>query len=100
MFGALDDGRRDATAPLELVRLAFPRRVYTQSHFDYVAEVILRARGQSAPGPRRPHREPEQVPAPLHGGAGVGLTRAECHHAAAGALPSDCLTFAYMWQDS
>jgi tryptophanase len=40
MFGAQPDGS-EKPAPLELVRLAFPRRVYTQSHVDYLAEVIL-----------------------------------------------------------
>ena len=40
MFGKrLDDGTETYHA-MELVRLAFPRRMYTQSHFDYAAEVI------------------------------------------------------------
>jgi tryptophanase len=40
MFGKIDKNGQEIPAPLELVRLAFPRRVYTQSHFDYVLEVI------------------------------------------------------------
>jgi tryptophanase len=41
MFGRPDpDGGPDRAAPNELVRLALPRRVYTQSHVDYVGEVI------------------------------------------------------------
>ena len=40
MFGKFDEAGNEIAAPLELVRLAFPRRVYTQSHFDYLAEVI------------------------------------------------------------
>jgi tryptophanase len=39
MFGQQPDGSEKA-ADLELVRLAFPRRVYTQSHMDYVCEVL------------------------------------------------------------
>ncbi len=39
MFGKQPDGS-EKPAPLELVRLAFPRRVYTQSQVDYVAEVL------------------------------------------------------------
>lgn len=40
MFGRQPDGSERAPA-MELVRLAFPRRVYTQSHVDYLGEVIL-----------------------------------------------------------
>lgn len=40
-----------APAPFELVRLAIPRRVYTQSHLEYVAEVVAGIA-----------KNPEQVP--------------------------------------
>jgi len=40
MFGRQPDGT-EGPAPMDLVRLAFPRRVYMQSHTDYLSEVIL-----------------------------------------------------------
>jgi len=40
MFGRVGDDGSEMPAQLELVRLAFPRRVYTQSHFDFMVEVI------------------------------------------------------------
>jgi tryptophanase len=40
MFGLKPDGT-EAPAAMDLVRLAIPRRVYTQSHIDYVAEAVI-----------------------------------------------------------
>lgn len=41
MFGKYDSNHKLVPSQMELVRLAIPRRVYTQSHIDYVAEVII-----------------------------------------------------------
>jgi tryptophanase len=41
MFGAVQDDGSEVPAAMELVRLAIPRRTYTQSHIDYVGEVVL-----------------------------------------------------------
>ncbi len=40
MFGKYDEDGKLIPAPMELVRLAIPRRVYTQSHIEYVIEVF------------------------------------------------------------
>jgi tryptophanase len=39
MFGRRPDGS-EAPAAMDLVRLAIPRRTYTQSHIDYVIEIV------------------------------------------------------------
>ena len=41
MFGKKDADGNHIAPPMELVRFAIPRRVYTQSHIDYVAEVVI-----------------------------------------------------------
>lgn len=53
MFGRQPDGG-EVPASMDLVRLAIPRRTYTQSHIDYVIEVCERvaARAQDLPGYR------------------------------------------------
>jgi tryptophanase len=48
MFGLHPDGS-ESPAAMDLVRLAIPRRVYTQSHIDFVAEAVIhvaRMRGE------------------------------------------------------
>lgn len=61
MFGRHDpETGEEHPATQELVRLAIPRRVYTQSHIDYVVEALAelyRRRGQL-----RPYRIVEQAP--------------------------------------
>ena len=47
MFGRHPDGS-ETPAALELVRLAIPRRTYTQSHIDYVIEVCAEVAGRAA----------------------------------------------------
>lgn len=63
MFGLQPDGSEQPAA-MELVRLAFPRRVYTQSHVDYVAEVL--AHVQARAGRIRGLRIVDQPPALRH----------------------------------
>jgi tryptophanase len=63
MFGLQPDGS-ERIAALDLVRLAFPRRVYTQSHVDYLAEVILEVAAQKADLPG--YRIVEQAPVLRH----------------------------------
>ncbi len=41
MFGKYDDNGKLIPSMMELVRMAIPRRVYTQSHIDYLIEIIL-----------------------------------------------------------
>ncbi len=50
MFGKHDENGTFIPAAMELVRLAIPRRVYTQSHLDYVVETfaeLLKGREQT-----------------------------------------------------
>ncbi len=59
MFGGVVDGRFNP-ASLELVRLALPRRVYTQSHIDFAAEIVIELykRRKEIPGYRITYEPP------------------------------------------
>jgi tryptophanase len=61
MFGRHPDGT-ESPAPMDLVRLAIPRRTYTQSHVDYVIEVVcaVAEHAPELPG-YRIVREPPQL---------------------------------------
>jgi tryptophanase len=61
MFGLHPDGTETA-GPMDLVRLAIPRRTYTQSHIDYVIEVAkdVASRASSLRG-YRIVRQPSQL---------------------------------------
>lgn len=63
MFGMQPDGT-EQPASMDLVRLAFPRRTYTQSHVDYLAEVILEVFAQRAELP--PYKIVYQAPVLRH----------------------------------
>ncbi len=63
MFGRHPDGS-ETPAPMDLVRLAIPRRTYTQSHIDYVIEVV-RAVGARA-ADLRGYRIASEPPALRH----------------------------------
>ncbi|MDP9120920.1 MAG: tryptophanase [Acidobacteriota bacterium] len=61
MFGRRDPETGDPVyADLELVRLAVPRRVYTNSHLEYVAEALIRIRDRrlEVKGLRMVHEAP------------------------------------------
>ncbi|HLP28328.1 MAG TPA: tryptophanase [Candidatus Didemnitutus sp.] len=46
MFGTTNEQGEHVGPDMELVRLAIPRRVYTQSHIDYCSEVIINVYNQ------------------------------------------------------
>ncbi len=63
MFGRAPDGTEHPAA-MDLVRLAIPRRTYTQSHVDYVIEVVTSVAARAAELPA--YELVEQAPSLRH----------------------------------
>jgi tryptophanase len=63
MFGRRPDGTEEPAA-MDLVRLAIPRRTYTQSHIDYVIEVVTSVAARAADLPA--YRIAEEAPTLRH----------------------------------
>jgi tryptophanase len=60
MFGRHPDGTEEPAA-MDLVRMAIPRRTYTQSHIDYAIEVVtaVAERAAELPGYRIVEHPPQ-----------------------------------------
>ena len=92
MFGLKPDGT-EVEAPMDLVRMAFPRRVYTQSHADYIVEVFVEIVGLTGSAVHArvaalaAAREARPLPA-------KGDPYLEFLQASARALPLEALSFA------
>ena len=65
MFGLHPDGT-EAPAAMDLVRLAIPRRTYTQSHIDYVIEVVTRVADRARRACPACESSPSPAAASLH----------------------------------
>jgi tryptophanase len=66
MFGSFHADGSFTPAAMELVRLAFPRRVYTQSHFDYILEGMSDVVARKASIRGMPSRVPSSFSAALY----------------------------------
>ena len=74
MFGMHPDGTETA-ASMDLVRLAVPRRTYTQSHIDYVIEVVQSVARRGDDFARLPHHTGAAGSPPLHREVRAALSR-------------------------